>query len=135
VTASAGPGANSYGGQSFFAMSEFSLINPNIVVNSLKDEFDGAEDAYIAAAEEVVVSTGVAENQNATNDEVLAALDALQVKYDELFAAYKSGITGVDAVVVPVNKKEGIFDLSGRRIQQITKPGFYIVNGKKQFVK
>jgi hypothetical protein len=135
VTASAGPGANSYGGYAFFAMSEFSLINPNIVVNSLKAPFAGAEAAYEAAAEEVAESTIVAENQASTDDEVVAALEELRAKYEALLAAYNSGITGVDAIVAPVNKMEGIYDLSGRRLQQITKPGFYIVNGKKQFVK
>ena len=135
VTASAGPGANSYGGYAFFAMSEFSLINPNIVVNSLKAPFAGAEVAYEAAAEEVAESTIVAENQASTDDEVVAALEELRAKYEALLAAYNSGITGVDAIVAPVNKMEGIYDLSGRRLQQITKPGFYIVNGKKQFVK
>ena len=31
--------------------------------------------------------------------------------------------------------KDIIFDLSGRRIMEITKPGIYIINGKKKFVK
>ncbi len=136
VPSSIGPGATTYGGFAFFAMSEFSLINPNMVVNSLKEPFVGAEASYVAAAEEVVEAETVVGNETASGDEILAALQELQAKYDALYAAYNDGITAIESVVVaPVNKKEGIYDLSGRRLQQITKPGFYIVNGKKQFVK
>ena len=30
---------------------------------------------------------------------------------------------------------EGIYDLTGRRIEQIVKPGVYVVNGKKTIIK
>ena len=33
------------------------------------------------------------------------------------------------------NVVEGIYDLTGRRIELITKPGVYIVNGKKTVIK
>ena len=41
------------------------------------------------------------------------------------------GTTGVDAVVGEGAEVEGIYDLSGRRIKEMTAPGVYIVNGKK----
>ena len=41
------------------------------------------------------------------------------------------GIEGVDAEV----ENDVIYDLSGRRIAEIVKPGIYIVNGKKVLVK
>ena len=45
------------------------------------------------------------------------------------------GTTGVDEVVGNIGvAPEGIYDLSGRRIIEITEPGIYIVNGKK-FIK
>ena len=32
-------------------------------------------------------------------------------------------------------KAKTVYDLTGRRVQEITKPGIYIVNGKKVIVK
>ena len=43
--------------------------------------------------------------------------------------------TAIDEVVTEEIKVEGIYDLSGRKIEQISAPGVYIVNGKKVFVK
>jgi hypothetical protein len=40
-----------------------------------------------------------------------------------------SEVTGEDVEV------EGIYDLVGRKLKQISSPGVYIVNGKKTFVK
>ena len=42
--------------------------------------------------------------------------------------------TGVDAVVEEQCVK-GIFDMQGRKIEEITAPGVYIINGKKYLVK
>ena len=44
------------------------------------------------------------------------------------------GTTGVEDVVVE-NEVKTIFDLTGRRVEAITAPGIYIVNGKKVLVK
>ena len=43
--------------------------------------------------------------------------------------------TGIENVVVENNAVEGIYDIQGRKIEQITAPGLYIVNGKKVIVK
>ena len=32
-------------------------------------------------------------------------------------------------------KLTGIYDLQGRRIETVSRPGIYIINGKKAFVK
>ena len=45
--------------------------------------------------------------------------------------AVPEGIDSVDAEV----ENDVIYDLSGRRIAEIVKPGIYIVNGKKVLVK
>lgn len=51
-------------------------------------------------------------------------------------ALYKNAAaTGIDNVVVEDAAVEGIFDILGRRIEEITAPGLYIVNGKKVLVK
>ena len=45
-----------------------------------------------------------------------------------------NGTTGVENVVVE-NEVKAIYDLTGRRVEEITAPGIYIVNGKKVLVK
>ena len=47
---------------------------------------------------------------------------------------FGEGTTGVENVVVE-NELKAIFDLTGRRVEAITAPGIYIVNGKKVLVK
>ncbi len=43
--------------------------------------------------------------------------------------------TGIETVETDKNTVEGIYDLSGRRLNSIEEPGIYIVNGKKILVK
>lgn len=43
--------------------------------------------------------------------------------------------TGIDNVTVEGSAVKGIFDMQGRKVEQITAPGLYIVNGKKFLVK
>lgn len=45
-------------------------------------------------------------------------------------------VTGVNTAVQPagVNQPAAVYDLTGRRLQRITRPGIYIVNGKKMVV-
>jgi hypothetical protein len=43
--------------------------------------------------------------------------------------------TGIENVLVENNVVNGVFDMQGRRIEAITAPGLYIVNGKKVMVK
>ena len=47
---------------------------------------------------------------------------------------FNEGTTNVENVVVE-NEVKAIYDLTGRRIEAITAPGIYIVNGKKVLVK
>ena len=44
------------------------------------------------------------------------------------------GTTGIEEVEIR-NEKEEIYDLTGRRVNEITKAGVYIINGKKVLVK
>ena len=52
-------------------------------------------------------------------------------------AGYRFAFGGTTAVedVEIVNEKEAIYDLTGRKLSEITKPGIYIVKGKKVLVK
>ena len=43
--------------------------------------------------------------------------------------------TDVEGVKVETEGKKVIYDLSGRRMNEMTQPGVYIVNGKKMMVK
>lgn len=45
-----------------------------------------------------------------------------------------NGTTGVEKVEIG-NEKSEIYDLTGRRVEEITEPGIYIVGGKKVLVK
>ena len=51
------------------------------------------------------------------------------------FYIVEMDFTGIDEVKSENEKVEGIFDLSGRRITEISEPGLYIINGKKVLVK
>ncbi|MBQ4064318.1 MAG: discoidin domain-containing protein [Bacteroidaceae bacterium] len=53
----------------------------------------------------------------------------------EYFFGIFSGTTDIDEVNTEENPLEGtIYDLQGRKIEEVTVPGFYIVNGKKVFI-
>ena len=49
--------------------------------------------------------------------------------------AVNGNATCVSEVVGEDLEEEGIYDLAGRKLKQISSPGVYIVNGKKTFVK
>ena len=135
VSASAGPGSNKYGNHAFFAMSEFSLINHTTVVNSLKTDYVGGETVYTEAADQMYQSMLVRDNAEATPEEVAASLAELQAKYDALNRLFTDGPTGISSVLGDADKRIGIYDLSGRRLNEIKTPGIYIINGQKKIVK
>ena len=46
-----------------------------------------------------------------------------------------NGATGIEELEGEDSEEKVIYDLQGRKLTEITKPGFYIVNGEKVFVK
>ena len=49
---------------------------------------------------------------------------------------YTNNVTGIEEVKTENgNVRNGIYDLTGRRVKTITTPGIYIVDGKKTMVK
>ena len=116
-------------------MSEFSVINHTTVVNSLKADYVGGETVYTEAADQMYQSMVVRVNADATDEEVATSLAELQAKYDALNNLYVNGPTGISSVLGDANKRMGIYDLSGRRLNEIKTPGIYIINGQKRLVK
>ena len=53
----------------------------------------------------------------------------------EKVAFYSQEATGIEEIVVEDKTVEAIFDFTGRKLDAITAPGLYIVNGKKVLVK
>ena len=55
----------------------------------------------------------------------------------ELIGTEEGGLTSIVEIETEATSPalEGIYDLTGRRIDEISKPGIYIVNGKKMLVK
>jgi hypothetical protein len=43
--------------------------------------------------------------------------------------------TGIENVTVENNAVKGIFDMQGRKIEKVTAPGLYIIDGVKVLVK
>ena len=52
-----------------------------------------------------------------------------------MFMLNRGETTGIDDVEGEVEEVETIYDLQGRRLQEITHPGVYVVNGRKIVVK
>ena len=63
------------------------------------------------------------------------ALEAGSVNPAALSFRYGGDTTEVDEIKSENGKVKTIYDLQGRKLSEITKPGFYIVNGEKVFVK
>jgi pectate lyase len=57
------------------------------------------------------------------------------VFYDEEGNGDDKPTTGIESIQLNNNAAEGIYDLQGRQLRSIAKPGIYIVNGKKVMVK
>ncbi len=57
------------------------------------------------------------------------------IKKSEVQSEFNPFTTDIEDVKVEVPAMQGIYDLFGRRIEAVTAPGIYIVNGKKVLVK
>lgn len=82
---------------------------------------------------ECKVNDGVYTTASAFNEDYLAIINCTDKTYINVYNA-EGFATGIDEVVVE-GENNAIYDLTGRRIEQVTKPGIYIVNGVKKLVK
>ncbi len=95
--------------------------------NSIKDSNPAAAATLLEA---INAAKAVKDNADATQEQVDAAIAALNTAVETVKTEVAAGIIAVGSDVNDVN----CCDLSGRRIALPTK-GMYIVNGKKVFVK
>lgn len=58
-----------------------------------------------------------------------------EVRLNDLAVILGGTATDIDEVKGENGKMKGIYDLQGRKIDKITSPGIYIINGNKRFVK
>jgi hypothetical protein len=118
----------------------------NVEGNLLKGTVDATnitEDAYVLAKVDGVVGFYKAQKNK---DEGTAFLNNANKAYLPVSALpasvqnakalkFNFDTTGVEGVKVETAGKKVIYDLSGRRVNEMAQPGIYIVNGKKVMVK
>ena len=46
-----------------------------------------------------------------------------------------AGVTGIDGIEEENDMHESVYDLQGRKLEKVTSPGIYIVDGKKKYIK
>ena len=113
-----------------YGMFMLSVNYPNYMLLSDKD---GA-----ATSLNVVLGAG---NVLTMDDFTVTALNydtqasAKLATYSNVTLAKKAEETAIENVVVENAAVKGIFDMQGRKIDAVTAPGLYIVNGKKVLVK
>ena len=97
------------------------------------------EDAYVLGVVDGVVGLYKAEMAggawlNNANKAYLPA-SAVPNKSAAFYGFDWNGTTGIDEITDNREQSTVIYDLTGRRVETITEPGIYIVNGKKVLVK
>ena len=97
------------------------------------------EEAYVLSNVEGVVGLYKAQMTDGTwlNNANKAYLPASAVpnKSAEFYGFDWDGTTGIEEMTTENANVKAIYDLTGRRVEAITAPGIYIVNGKKTLVK
>ena len=71
------------------------------------------------------------------DDKTSVSASACKVNPDSRihFTVNNDKVTGIKEVSSDTNRPTVIYDLMGRRVQEMTRPGIYIVNGKKVIKK
>ena len=125
----------------FTYTTETAIVEKNALRGTLYDK-NIAEAAYVLGIRDGVVglyratTTGEAEGTflNNANKAYLPMTDGVNAaSYSFRFEG--EGTTGINEVKGENGEVKAIFDLTGRRVEAITAPGIYIVNGKKVLVK
>ena len=125
-------------GEYTFEITEETATVENVMEGTLKNEYITKE-AYVLGIVDGVVGLYKADMAggvwlNNANKAYLPA-SAVANKSAEFFGFDWEGTTGISEVKGENGEVKAIFDLTGRRVEAITAPGIYVVNGKKVLVK
>ena len=121
----------------YWHMGEFELYYMSSTASVFK-QFEGTalNDAYAAAMYDVLLSAVSVYQYGTTAAQVSAAKNELQKAYDELLEMVKANdSTGIADVKDEAVEQKLIYDLTGCCYADIIRPGFYIVDGEKVFIR
>jgi hypothetical protein len=121
-----------------FTVSEAEAVEnvTKIMTGSVENKYI-AEEAYVLGMVDGKVGLYKAKMMGGVflNNANKAYLPATKVPSNAKALKFNFDTTGVEGVKVETESKKVIYDLSGRRVNEMTQPGIYIVNGKKVMVK
>lgn len=123
-------------GEYTFEVTEESATVKSIMAGTTKNEYVD-KDAYVLGkvGDEVGLYKAQMMGGVFLNNANKAYLPATAVQSNAKALKFNFDTTGVEGVKVETAGKKVIYDLSGRRVNDMTAPGLYIVNGKKVMVK
>ena len=124
-------------GEYTFEVTEETSTVENVMEGTLKNEYITKE-AYVLGKVDGVVGLYKAamaggvwlNNANKAYLPATAANGAASYSF-----RFEEGTTAISEVKTENGEVKAIYDLTGRRVEAITAPGIYIVNGKKVLVK
>lgn len=123
-------------GEYTFEVTEETATVESIMDGSVKNEYVD-KDAYVLGKGGNEVGLYKAQMMGGVflNNANKAYLPATAVQSNAKALKFNFDTTGVEDVKVETTGKKVIYDLSGRRVNEMAQPGIYIVNGKKVMVK
>lgn len=123
-------------GEYTFDVTEESATVKSIMAGTTKNEYVD-KDAYVLGkvGDEVGLYKAQMMGGVFLNNANKAYLPATAVPSNAKALKFNFDTTGMEGVKVETEGKKVIYDLSGRRVNEMAQPGIYIVNGKKVMVK
>jgi hypothetical protein len=111
-------------------------VTGNELTGVTKETTIEAKSVYVLSAEGeegvgffVFSGTTIPANKAYYKAPAASTISALHFNFGE--TEEPGNVTGINAVAIENNAQQVIYDLRGRRVQSLDRPGLYIVNGKK----